>query len=252
MKMLSFITSLISLEEIASALKVSWGRAPSILHNRLGCCKVCARWTPPSRPHILTPQQKRGWVTYSTTLLKMYENCDQRHPCKMVTGDETWQYYSEPLRKAINKAWVPKGGSHPKLRGNAALRRRYHTQYFWLRGHYATETMQSRKKHHRRVLQRLWVFFPKLLLLKSSTNLGQCGIKLLHDNAPAHKSKLVQEYLSKENTQTLPHTLSNPRVLHHVIFFLFPHLQKSLSGMYRTKYSLKGHTDRNRHKKRID
>ena len=46
---------------------------------------------------------KKDRVAYLTALLSMYENCDPRHVDELVTGDETWLYYSEPLRKAMEK-----------------------------------------------------------------------------------------------------------------------------------------------------
>ena len=60
---------------------------------------------------------KKDRVAYLTALLSMYENCDPRHVDELVTGDETWLYYSEPLRKAMEKkkAWVPKGWDTPQI-----------------------------------------------------------------------------------------------------------------------------------------
>ena len=52
------------------------------------------------------------------------------------------------------------------------------------------------------------------------------GIKILHDNAPAHRSHVVQEYLQEENIQTLPHPPYSPD-LAPCDFFLFP--QKCLA-----------------------
>ena len=53
-------------------------------------------------------------------------------------------------------------------------------------------------------------------------------IKLLHDNAPAHKSHLVQEYLAKENAETLPHPAYSLDLAPYDLF-LFPHLKKYLA-----------------------
>ena len=65
---------------------------------------------------------------------------------------------------------------------------------------------------------------------KARPTSGMRGIKLLHDNAPAHKSKLVQEYLSKENIQTLPHPPYSPD-LAPCDFVLFPLSKKGMSGL---------------------
>ena len=58
------------------------------------------------------------------------------------------------------------------------------------------------------------------------------GIKLLYNvNAPAHKSQLVLDYLSKENSQNFATPAILPGILHHVFFFpCFAHFKQSLSG----------------------
>jgi transposase len=52
---------------------------------------------------------------------------------------------------------------------------------------------------------------------------------LLHDNAPAHRSVLVKDFLAKTNVTTLelPHNL--PTWL-QLIFFLFPRMKSVLNG----------------------
>ena len=132
----------ISLEEIANALNISTGSASSILRNRLSYPRVCARWI----THILTPQPKRDRVAYSTMILKMYKNCNPRHLDELVTSDETWLYYFEPLslRKAMNKPWVPKGGDMPQI-----VRRQYFTYYcFDSKGIVLQKPHVDRKEHH--------------------------------------------------------------------------------------------------------
>ena len=54
-------------------------------------------------------------------------------------------------------------------------------------------------------------------------------IKILHDDAPAHRSHVLQEYLQEENIQTLPHHPYS-YVLSPWNFFLFPHLKKCSGG----------------------
>ena len=69
----------------------------------------------------------------------------------------------------------------------------------------------------------------KYFYKKAQLNAGMRGIKLLHDNAPVHKMHLVQEYLSKENTETLQLPAHLPG-LTVCDFFLLPHLKKCLIG----------------------
>ena len=53
--------------------------------------------------------------------------------------------------------------------------------------------------------------------------------KLHHDNAPAHNSLLVREFLAKNNTVVLPQAPYSPDMAPSD-FFLFPRLKKTLKG----------------------
>ena len=58
---------------------------------------------------------------------------------------------------------------------------------------------------------------------------GVHGIKLLHDNAPAHKSATVQEYLKESGLHVLDHPPYSPD-LSPCDFWLFPRLKEMLAG----------------------
>ena len=58
---------------------------------------------------------------------------------------------------------------------------------------------------------------------------GVRGIKLLHDNAPAHKSAMVQEYLKESGLDVLDHPPYSP-ALSPCDFCLFPRLKEMLAG----------------------
>ena len=45
---------------------------------------------------------------------------------------------------------------------------------------------------------------------KGRPRIGVCGIKLLHDNTPAHKSATVQEYLKESGLDVLDHPPYSP------------------------------------------
>lgn len=64
------------------------------------------------------------------------------------------------------------------------------------------------------------------LYKRARSNTGMRGIKLLHNSAPAHKSRRMQEYLSEENFETLPHPPYSPGLAQSDVF-LFPLLKKS-------------------------
>ena len=43
----------------------------------------------------------------------MFPNFNQRQIANIVTGDETWVHYFEPVRKVGNKIWLPKHDRRP-------------------------------------------------------------------------------------------------------------------------------------------
>ena len=95
----------ISLVEIANAVGVSTGTAHTIVRDNLQFRKICARWV----PHALTQAQKTKRVQCAQKLLSDFDRTDSRSLFEIVTGDETWVCYSEPLSKEANKVWVAKG-----------------------------------------------------------------------------------------------------------------------------------------------
>ena len=58
---------------------------------------------------------------------------------------------------------------------------------------------------------------------------GLRGLCLIHDNVPAHKFVLVQDFLKEEKVVQLSHPPYSPD-LSPCDFFLFPLLKKTLSG----------------------
>ena len=80
------------------------------------------------------------------------------------------------------------------------------------------------KFYRESVLTQLVDFYQKRRLCTSV-----CGIKLLHDNAPAHKSATVQEHLKESELDVLDHPPYSPD-LPPCDFWLFPRLKEMLAG----------------------
>ena len=55
------------------------------------------------------------------------------------------------------------------------------------------------------------------------------GLNILHDNAPAHRSAVVTEYLEEHNIKTLPHPAYSPD-LSPCDFWLNPYIKAYLRG----------------------
>ena len=93
----------IQVEEIEQALGISHGSNSTILHDRLGICKLTARWVPKS----LSGGQMAIRASVCSPLLKRFRSKEDFLLC-LVTVDETWVHYYEPENKAqVGRAWVP-------------------------------------------------------------------------------------------------------------------------------------------------
>ena len=96
--------------------------------------------------------------------------------------------------------------------------------------------VQSFKFQSRKVVLSLEKFYRESVLTqlvdfyqKRRLRAGVHGIKLLHDNAPDHKSATVQEYLKESGLDVLDHPPYSPD-LSPCDFWLFPRLKEMLAG----------------------
>ena len=70
-----------------------------ILKQRLGLRKICARWV----SHLLSQAVKDRREKIASKLLQIYDGCNDKRLCEIVTGDETWISFFEPEGKENNK-----------------------------------------------------------------------------------------------------------------------------------------------------
>jgi transposase len=55
------------------------------------------------------------------------------------------------------------------------------------------------------------------------------SLSLIHDNAPAHQSVFVKDFLAKNNVTTLEHSKNSPDLV-PADFYIFPNLKLALKG----------------------
>ena len=197
-----------------------------ILRERLRLRKICARWV----PHLLTDEQKQSGVRLASQVIEKYDKCDPRRLEEIVTGDETLIYYFQPDSKAKNTVWVSSEGDRPVIaRRCKTSNRMLYAIFFDSKGPVLQIPVPkgssvTEKFYRESVLTQLVVFYQK-----HRPRTGVHGIKLLHDNAPAHKSATVQEYLKESGLDVLDH----PPYSHDLSpcdFWLFPRLKEMLAG----------------------
>ena len=215
-----------TVQEIEELSGIHSSSVLKILRERLGLRKICARWV----PHLLTDEQKQSRVRLASQVIEKYDKCDSRRLEEIVTGDETWIYHFQPDSKAKNKVWVSSEGDRPVIaRRCKTSNRMLYAIFFDSKGPVLQILVPkgssvTGKFYRESVLTQLVDFYQK-----RRPRTGVRGIKLLHDNAPAHKSATVQEYLKESGLDVLDHPPYSPD-LSPCDFWLFPRLKEMLAG----------------------
>ena len=95
-----------TVQEIEELSGIHSSSVLKILRERLGLCKIWARWV---------PQQKQSRVRLASQVIDKYNKCD---PCRLeeiVTGDKTWIYHFQPNSTARSKVWVSSEDDRPVI-----------------------------------------------------------------------------------------------------------------------------------------
>ena len=173
---------------------------------------MCACWV----PHLLTDKQKQSRVRLASQVIEKYDKCDPRGLEEIVTGDETWIYHFQPNSKAKNKVWVSSEGNRPVIAGRCKTSNRMlYAIFFDSKGPVLQIPVPKGssvigKFYRESALTQLVDFYQK-----HRPHTCVRGIKVLNDNAPAHKSATVQEYLKESGLDVLdqpPHSPDCPPV----------------------------------------
>ena len=176
-------------------------------------------------PQLLTDKQKQSRVRLASQVIEKYDKCDQPRLEEIVTGDETWNYYFQPDSKAKNKVWVSSEGDRPVIVGRCKTSNRMlYSKGPVLQIPFPKGSSVTGKFYIESVLTQLLDFYEKC-----RPRTGVRGIKLLHDNAPAHKSAKIQEYLKESGLDVLDYPPYSPD-LSPCDFWLFPRLKEMLAG----------------------
>ena len=98
-----------TVRDIARKVGISLSMVDLILKKHLKVQKIFARWV----PHLLTDEQNRQRDKVAKNMLQMIQTYDKKQFANVVTGDENWIYYFEPVRKFSNKIWASKHSRRP-------------------------------------------------------------------------------------------------------------------------------------------
>ena len=173
----------------------------------------------------------------------MFPKYNKKLFANVVTGDETWVHYFEPVRKVSNKIWVTKHSKRPIIAKHSLSTKKVLYAIFFSGEGVAIKVPVLKGKN-------ITGKYYKDVVLKKLKKYNQkrrpaTGFKhVLHDNAPAHTSAMVTAFLKKEKVTVLPHHPSPPPPppppdLAPCDFFLFPKLKAFLAGRkYQSRQAL--------------
>ena len=191
------------------------------LKKHLKVRKIFARWV----PHLLTDEQNRQRDKVAKNMLQMFQTCDKKQFANVVTGDEIWIYYFEPVRKFSNKIWASKHSRRTIIaKRSLSAMKIWYAIFFSGEGIAIKVPMENGNKHHRKALQRHSTGEAEKSYQKRRPVTGFKHIRVLHGNVPALASEIVTAFWKKEKVSVLPH-LPYSLDLALCDFFMFPKLK---------------------------
>ena len=214
------------MQEIEELSGIHSSSVLKILRERIRLPKIYVLWV----PHLLTDEQKQSPVRLASQVIEKYDKCDPRCLEEIVTGDETWIYHFQPDSNAKNKVWVSSEGNRPVIVHRCKTSNRILYAIFFdskgtvLQIPAPKGSSVTGKFYRESVLTQVVDFYQKH---RPRTSVR--GIKLLHDNAPAHKSTTIQKYLKESGLDVLGHPPYSTD-LSPCDFWLFTRLKEMLAG----------------------
>lgn len=100
----------ITVRQLSDALGVSTGSVHSMLTEKIGMRKVCAKWV----PHILTEDQRGCRVSICSSHLCRHRREGLAFLERIVACDETWAHSWEPELKRQSATWCRPGSPRPE------------------------------------------------------------------------------------------------------------------------------------------
>lgn len=215
----------ITIREVADDVGISVGSCHEIFSEVLRMKRVAAKFV----PKLLNFEQKQRRMEVAQESLNEVNN-DAELLKRLITGDETWVYGYDVETKVQSSQWRRSGSPRPKkarqVRSNVKVML---TVFFDFNGivhhEFLPQGQTINKEYYLQVQRRL-----REAIRKKRPDLWQNNSWLLHhDNAPAHTSLLVREFLAKHKTVTMPQPPYSPDMA-PCDFFLFPKIKRTLKG----------------------
>ena len=214
-----------SLREISSELGISYGTAQHIVVDVLGMRRVVARLVPKDLNFV----QKHHRKTVAEEMISEAQS-DPTFMKRIITGDETWVYEFDMETKQQSSEWRFEDEPKPKKsRQSRSKVKVMLTVFFDCQGVVHHEYLPSgqtvNKEYYLSVLKRL-----RDAVRRKRPEMWANNSWILHDdNAPSHRARIVLDYLTKHQVNTIVQAPYSPDMA-PCDFFLFPKLKLPLRG----------------------
>jgi len=181
-------------------------------------------------PRLLTEEQKPNRLSVSQELLD-HSNTDGNFLKNVITGDETSVYGYDVETKVQSSQWVGKSSPRPKKarQSRSNVKVMLIVFFFDWKGivhhKFVPRGETVNKEFYLKVMKRL-----REAMRRKRPEAWTNKIWMLHhDNAPAHASLFIREFLANQDTIVMPQAPYSPD-LAPADFFLFPKLKSTLKG----------------------
>ncbi|UYV82794.1 hypothetical protein LAZ67_22000882 [Cordylochernes scorpioides] len=190
----------ITVREVAEDLNISIGSCHSIFINDLGMRRFAAKFV----PKLLNCDQKHNRMNIANEMLDSVRD-DPNLLQRVITGDEAWVYGYDVETKAQSSQWKLPHEPRPKkarqVRSNVKV---LLTVFFDCRGVVHHEFLPQGRTVNKEYYLQVMRNFREAIRQKRSDLWKNKNWLLHHDNAPAHTSLLVRDFLAKNNTLMMP------------------------------------------------
>jgi histone-lysine N-methyltransferase SETMAR len=215
----------ISVRRVADELGIPKTSVHEIMRDHLGMKKVCTRWV----PKLLTPLQRANRVECCEELLQQSEANPSTFFDRIVTGDECWVYHYDPLSQMEAKVWKRSDEPTPTRSRRQRSTRKLMMIIFWdkdgvLLIDYLPHGTTINGLYYASIIDRL-----RSDILEKRRGKMRLGVLLLHDNAPVHKSNIVQASIRQVGFVELNHPTYSPDIAPSD-YHLFSNLKRTLRG----------------------
>jgi len=215
-----------TIHDVCEIVGLSYGTTQRILADNLNMRCISARFV----PRLLSDNQKALCVSVCREL-KQQARDNPNFISNIVTGDETWVYGYDPATKQSSQWKLPNSPQPKKACQVCSNVKSILIIFFNIQGTVYKEFVPPGQivngNFHCEVLKRL----REGIWRKRPDKWKKNNWFLHQDNAPAHTSFAVRQFLTSKNITVIPHPPYSPD-LAPCEFFLFPNMKLQLKGRH--------------------